>query len=57
MTSLSHTLVTSDDTVTVTVTKSQVTWKNIEHSRRNDITCNIHVDLEAYTWSFKVGYK
>jgi len=47
-----HTSVTLDDMVTVTVTKSQDTWKNIEDSKEGHyITCRTYIDLETNTWS------
>ena len=44
-----HTSVTLDDMVTVMVTKSQDTWKNIEDSNKGHYIT--YIDLETNTWS------
>ena len=52
MTSVSYTSVTSDDMVTVIVTKSRDIWKNIEYSGRDDvIQCVIYMLTLRYIHS------
>ena len=63
-TSLGHTIVTSDDMVTVTVTDHKIEkgdqvmclWKNIEHSGRNDVIQHvIHMLTLRHTHGY-LGY-
>ena len=50
MISLGHISVTSDNTVTVTVTS------HMTHRRDDVIQCvKIYVNFKVYTWSFRVG--